>query len=309
MTDKKIGVVFPGQGSQYVGMCKDLYNNFEIVREIFDIGSRICGFDISSACFDGPIERLTDTQVCQVCIFAVSFACLKVIQGEITFSPVFAAGHSLGEYTAFVSADALTLTDAFDLISKRAVFMKDATIENPGGMIAVIGKTLQEVQDIISNFNDVYISNINAPGQIVVGGSDKGIQFFTNWCSEKHIKAIPLNVSGAFHTPLMQPAASRLSDEIDKINIRECRFPVYVNYNGRPVVHPQEIKDALKKQITHPVQWVKIIESVSPNVDLIIECGPKKVLSGLIKKIKPQIQVYNIEDMPTLNKTIEFIKL
>ncbi|HPP66572.1 MAG TPA: ACP S-malonyltransferase [bacterium] len=308
MIEKRIGVVFPGQGSQYVGMGKDLYDKFEIVREIFDTGSEICGFDIASACFEGPIEHLTDTKICQVCVFTVAFACWKLIQQMFTFSPVFVAGHSLGEYTAFTAAEAISLEDAFTLISKRAEFMKDATIKNPGGMIAVMGKTFQEIEKALANFNGIYISNINHPGQIVVGGSKSGIQSFTMWCKENHIRIIPLNVSGAFHTPLMEPAAEKLAEEIDKTNIKDCRFPVYVNYNGEMVIHTEQIRDALKKQIIHPVQWVKIIEVCSSFVDLIIECGPKKVLSALITKIKPGIQVCNIEDIATLNRAIEIMR-
>ncbi len=307
MDEKKIAVVFPGQGSQYVGMGKDLYEKFEVVRKIFDTGSEICGFDIASACFEGPIDKLTDTRICQVCIFALSFACWKVVQGESVFSPVFAAGHSLGEYTAFASAGAISLEDAFLLVSRRAVFMKDATTTNPGGMVAVMGQTLQKVEEVVNNFNDVYVSNINAPDQIVVGGSKSGIQLFVNWCRETRIKVIPLNVSGAFHTPLMEPAAQRLAEEIDRTDIRECRFPVYANYTGEIAASPEQIRYVLKKQIISPVQWVKIIESSS--ADLVVECGPRKILSGLIRKTRPDTRTCNVEDTSTLNSVLEIMKL
>lgn len=307
MTEKRIAVIFPGQGSQYVGMGKELYERFGIVKKVFDIGSKICGFNIASACFEGPIEKLTDTEICQVCIFALSFACWEIVKNEFNFSPVFAAGHSLGEYTAFASADAISLEDAFVLVSKRGKFMKDSTTKNPGGMVAMIGQTLQVMEEAVGNFKEVYISNINAPTQVVVGGSKSGIQLFSRWCSENRIKAIPLNVSGAFHTPLMEPAAQRFSEEIDRTPIGECKFPVYANYNGEIAIFPEQIRDALKKQITFPVQWVRIVKAAT--ADLMIECGPKKVLSGLIKKIKPDIQVCNVEDIATLNNTLEVMKL
>lgn len=307
MIEKRIAVIFPGQGSQYVGMGRELYERFGIVKKVFDTGSKICGFNIASTCFEGPIEKLTDTEICQVCIFILSFACWKVIQNEFNFSPVFAAGHSLGEYTAFASADAISFEDALVLVSKRGKFMKDATTKNPGGMIAVIGQTLQVIEEAIANFKEVYISNINTLTQVVVGGSKSGIQLFSKWCSENRIKIIPLNVSGAFHTPLMEPAAQRLSEEIDKAPIGKCKFPVYTNYNGEIAIFPKQIRNAFKKQLTSPVQWVRIVEAAT--ADLMVECGPKKILSGLIKKIRPDIQVCNVEDIATLNNTLKIMKL
>ncbi|HXK45508.1 MAG TPA: ACP S-malonyltransferase, partial [bacterium] len=309
MSEKRIGVVFPGQGSQYVGMGKDLYQNYGIVVEIFNTGSKICGFDIAQMCFEGSIEKLTKTEVCQVCVFAICYAAWKVFQQEFPVIPLFAAGHSLGEYNAFTAAGAFSPEDAFNLVSMRARFMKDATVQNPGGMIAVLGKTLTEIESIVNLLKDVYISNINAPGQIVLGGTKQGIEALSKWCDENHVKYVALNVSGAFHTPLMEPAAQLLGKEIDNMKISECKFPVYANVNGEPVIEPDKIRDALKKQIVSSVQWVKTIESVKDSVDCIVELGPKRVLSGLIKKIVPDMMVMNIEDMSSLKKTIEILKL
>ncbi|MCM8763895.1 MAG: ACP S-malonyltransferase [Candidatus Omnitrophica bacterium] len=309
MTDKRVGVVFPGQGSQYVGMGKDFYQNYEMVRKIFDEGSKICGFDIAEACFDGPIEKLTQTEICQVCIFAVNFSCWKIFQREFSIAPVFAAGHSLGEYSAFACAEAISCENAFTLVTKRARFMKESTEKNPGAMVAVLGKTFEEVKIAINCHDDVYISNVNAPEQIVVGGKKDSIQSFIQWCKKNLIKCVPLNVSGAFHTPLMKPAAEPLASEIDRIFFSSCRFPVYANCNGKPVFQPEDIKRVLKEQIVAPVQWVKTIESISSSVDLIIELGPKRILSGLIKKISPDICVSSIEDLPSLENTAEILKL
>ncbi|MCM8821542.1 MAG: ACP S-malonyltransferase [Candidatus Omnitrophica bacterium] len=309
MVNKRIGVVFPGQGSQYVGMGKEFYQKYEMVREIFDEGSRICGFDIACACFDGPIEKLTETEICQVCIFAVNFSCWKVFQHEFSITPVFAAGHSLGEYAAFACAGALSRESAFALVAKRAKFMKEATEKNPGAMVAVLGKTFEEVRNALNYHNEIYISNINAPGQIVVGGRKDSIQSFIQWCKKNLIKCVPLNVSGAFHTPLMKPAEDLFSSEIDRTHFSTCRFPVYANCNAEPVFQPEDIKRVLKEQIVSSVQWVKTIESISSSVDLIIELGPKKVLSSLVKKILPDVNVSSIEDIASLENTAEIMKL
>lgn len=309
MGEKIIGAVFPGQGSQYTGMGKDLYQNFSIVKEIYDTGSGICGFDIASLSFDGPIEKLTDTEICQVCIFTLSFACWNVFYHEFSLLPVFAAGHSLGEYTALTCAGALTLKDAFVLVTKRAKYMKEATQKNPGTMVAVIGKTFEEVKTLVAQFENLYISNLNAPEQIVVGGTKESINSFLLMCEKNGIKCIPLNVSGAFHTPLMKHAADLLAEEIERIPFSVCRFPVYANYSARKILQPEEIRIALKEQVVSTVHWVETIKSAAKEVNLIIEFGPKKVLSGLIKKIEPDINVCNIEDMKSLEKTYEVMKL
>ncbi len=309
MVEKRIGVVFPGQGSQYVGMGKQFYENYEMVRKIFETGSKICGFDIANFCFNGPIEKLTETEICQVCVFAVNFACWKVFQQEFSKVPSFAAGHSLGEYSAFTCAEAFSLEDAFVLVTKRAKFMKDATIKNPGTMVAVLGKTFDEVKTITNLYDGIYISNINGPGQIVVGGSKDTVKSFIQWCESNRVKNIPLNVSGAFHTPLMQSAAEFLAEEIDRMNVSDCVFPVYANCNGEPVLKASDVKRVLKEQIVSSVQWTKTIESVKAGVNFIFELGPKKVLSGLIKKISPETNVASIEDMASLEQAKEIMKL
>jgi len=309
MAEKRIGAVFPGQGSQYVGMGKDFYQNYEYVREIFDTGSKICGFDIAKICFEGPMEKLTDTEICQICVFAVSFSAWKVFQQHYCFVPCFVAGHSLGEYTAFTVAEAFSLKDAFFIIYQRAKFMKQAAMKNPGTMVAVLGKSVDEVEKMLEEFDDVYISNINGQAQIVVGGSIQGMNQFVIWCRENGVKIIPLNVSGAFHTPLMKDARCLLENEIDKLDISDCKIPVYTNWDGKITYHAEQIKNALKKQIVCSVQWLKIVESINNSVDMIIEFGPKKVLSGLVKKILPEMVVSNVEDIDSLNKTIEVMKL
>lgn len=306
---KKIAVVFPGQGSQYVGMGKELYQNYETVKNVFDTASNICGFDIASLCFNGPIERLTDTEVCQVCLFTLNYSCWQLFQNEFGVIPVCTSGHSLGEYNAFACAGAFSFEDGLSLVRKRAKYMKEATVKNPGTMVAVLGKTYQDVEVAIAGYDGLYIANINAPEQIVVAGYREAVQMFLQKAEQEKIKCIPLNVSGAFHTPLMDSAYSLLSREIENTVIFDCKFPVYANCNGNGVLKKEDVKSVLKQQIISSVQWVKIIQEISTAVDLIIELGPKKVLSGLIKKISPDMPVSNIEDVPSLKKTVEIMKL
>ncbi|MCM8814907.1 MAG: ACP S-malonyltransferase, partial [Candidatus Omnitrophica bacterium] len=205
--------------------------------------------------------------------------------------------------------EAISYEDAFTLVTKRARLMKEATLKNPGAMVAILGKTFKEVKDAVSSFNDIYISNINSPQQIVVGGKKDAIESFIQWCRKNLVKCVPLNVSGAFHTPLMRPAAELLAAEIDSTHFSICKFPVYANCNGAPVFQPDDIKRVLKEQIMAPVQWVKIIESVSSSVDLIIEMGPKNILSSLIKKISSDLQVFSFEDVASHRKILEIMKL
>ena len=306
---RKIGIVFPGQGSQYPGMGKDLYDAFPEVRDIFAIGNAATGMNLEKICFDVPMETLTETLNCQVALFAAGLSCLTALRKGFIFEPVFAAGHSLGEYTAFASAGAFSVEDGFALVSKRAGFMKAAAGENPGIMAAIIGKTLEDVTVLVSGFAGVYISNINSTGQIVVGGAIASMKGFIAECELSNVRMVPLKVSGAFHTPLMDGASRSLAAEIDKIAVNTPLFPVYTNWNAEPADSPDKVREALKKQVVSPVQWVKTVENFPGRENLaVIELGPKSVLSGLIRKINPSIAVSGVENIETLEKTMELLR-
>ncbi|MCL5674809.1 MAG: ACP S-malonyltransferase [Candidatus Omnitrophica bacterium] len=303
---KKTGIVFPGQGSQYVGMGKEFFDTFSEIKEIFDMGSGITGIDLAKICFEGPLETLTETSNCQVAVFAVDIACYKIMQKKFLFTPDFSAGHSLGEYSAFFSAGVLPLEDAFRIVQKRAQFMASASIKNPGSMLAILGKNENEVHKIIMDFN-VEISNINSPNQLVVGGKKPDIENLADYLGQNHIRAIPLKVSGAFHTSLMGEAVQSLKEEFEKIEFAAPVFPVYTNFSGEILKDKDSIKEALLKQVISPVQWVKIVRDF-PKDSMVIELGPKKVLSELINKISPGIKTLNVEDKNTLEETLKFLK-
>lgn len=306
---KNIGIVFPGQGSQYVGMGKELYENRSQVRDVFETGTRITGIDLKNICFEGPESVLTETSVCQVAIFTLDVACYRILKDLLPFSPAFAAGHSLGEYAAFSAAGTFSLEDGFRLVSKRAAFMKMAAEKNPGMMAAVLGKTELEVAGMTGNFAGVGISNINAEGQIVVGGSVENVMRFLDYLAASKIKAVPLKVSGAFHTPLMGSAYDMLSEEIEKTDIRIPQFPVYSNFTGGIPGSAGDIKNALIKQLVSPVRWLEIMKDFSAVKDIVtVELGPKKVLSGIIHKTCSEIVTLNVEDEKTLSETIETLK-
>jgi [acyl-carrier-protein] S-malonyltransferase len=308
MGKKKVGLLFPGQGSQYVGMGKSLYESYTAAREIFEIGKDVTGIDIASVCFDGPIEQLTETSVCQVAIFAVSIAAWRVLFENLTVCPVFGAGHSLGEYSAHAAAGTFSIRDGFALVARRAKFMKEASRKNPGAMVAVIGRTLDEVSAMVAGLAGVTISNVNTNDQIVVGGTIPALSEFSALCARTKVKVIPLKVSGAFHTPLMEPARELLHRELESIPMKAPAFPVYANCSGELLSETESIRQALVTQIVRPVLWTKIVEDFRrKNGVFLVELGPKQVLRNLVKKIAPELEVCNIEDRDSLLETIRNI--
>ena len=293
----KIAYVFPGQGSQNVGMGRDLYNSYSSAREVFDEANAALGFPISRLCFEGPEEELVETNNVQPAVLAVSLACLKAVQQnkEGLPSPSFVAGHSLGEYTALVAADVLSLTNAIRLVRERGRLMHEAGQKNPGGMLAIIELDREVVEDIcLQTKTDV--SNINCPGQIVISGSIEALAKAKNLAKMKGARRIiPLKVSGAFHSSLMEPIIGEFKEIVSSFEFHPATIPIIANVSAQPLSDIDSIKQELLSQLRCCIQWERCVEyMVSSGVSTFYEIGPGKVLSNLIKRINPQVQTFNV---------------
>jgi [acyl-carrier-protein] S-malonyltransferase len=306
---KKSGIIFPGQGSQKVGMGKDLYDADPSVKEMFDLANKILGRDITSICFEGPKETLTLTANAQPCIFLVSIILFERLK-KILPTPTFLAGHSLGEITAYVAAGAIDFETALRVIDKRGRAMANAFPSEKSAMAAVIGKSPDEIRALISEFAEapVVAANLNAPTQTVISGEIEGVQAAIAKLKENGAKVIPLNVSGAFHSPLMGPASDELSIFLQDIKFRNAQIPIILNRTATAETSASELKENLPLQVISSVRWTESIETMASSVDMIIECGPGRVLSGLAKKIDPSVSLLNIsalEDQETVENALK----
>ena len=306
---KKIACVFPGQGSQYVGMAKDFYHNHSCAKGIFQCANKVLGYDIAKLCFEGPIENLSATENCQPAILTASIACLAVLNKFLKGDSVsFVAGHSLGEYSALVASNALDLESALLLVKKRGLFIQEASKQHPGIMAAIIGLDTKQVKNICkisSKYGVIQIANYNCPGQIVVSGQYKAIDKAIEEATAAGVrKVIKLAVSGPFHSCLMQSAEKKLYDELQELNIKNANIPLYANVSAKPITQPSNIKEALSRQVTGSVLWEDSIKNmISAGIRTFIEVGPRRVLSGLISRIDKRVQVLNVNDEQSLNKT------
>ena len=282
--------VFPGQGAQFVGMGKDLYEGSELAKELFEKANEILGFRITDLMFDGTDEDLKQTKVTQPAIFLHSVILAKTLGDD--FKPEMVAGHSLGEFSALVANGALSFEDALVLVSKRAMAMQKACEMNPSTMAAILGMDDAIVGELCNKIDGIVVpANYNSPGQVVISGSveaiDKAIEVLTNAGAKRAIK---LNVGGAFHSPLMQPAKLELEEAINSTNFANPTCPVYQNANAQAVSDPEEIKKNLIAQLTAPVRWSEIVKNMlSDGAKSFTEVGPGKVLQGLIKKVDRKI--------------------
>lgn len=285
----KIAFLFPGQGSQHVGMGKDFYEKFDIARRIYDEAETILDMPIKEVSFEGPEEKLVQTQYTQPAIFVLSIVLDRILR-DWGIEPQATAGHSLGEYSALVCAGALDWKDALQLVKIRAYLMQHAGEKHPGSMAALLGASEEQVEEICrkaGEFGIVQPANFNAPGQVVISGDVQAIEKAIEIARDVGIRRVrQLPVGGAFHSPLMQDALNGLVEALDKVDIKPTRIPVYSNVEARPVSDPEHIRQLLKKQLLSPVQWVAIIQNmVRDGINSFYEVGPGKVLQGLQKRI------------------------
>lgn len=295
--------VFPGQGSQKVGMGRDLYDNFAAVREVFEEADDTLGFPLSRLCFEGPEEELAQTVNAQPAIMTVSVACLKAaasVAGRLV-CPAFMAGHSLGEYTALVAAEVLDFAEAVRLTRRRGELMQEAGDMVPGGMAAIIGLDMVSVEEVCQE-SGAQISNLNSPGQIVISGSRESLVRAMDLARAMGARYImPLKVSGAFHSPLMQPATEGMAEAISNLDFNTPSVPIVVNSTAQPATTPVELKDELLQQLSSCVHWQQSVEyMVDAGVDTFIEIGPGQVLNGLIKRINQEAKILNVEDASSI---------
>ena len=281
--------VFPGQGSQFVGMGKDLYDNSALAKELFDRANKILGFGITSLMFSGTDDDLKQTKVTQPAVFLHSVIMAKVLGDK--FKPDMTAGHSLGEFSALVAAGALSFDDGLTLVSKRAQAMQKACELNPSTMAAIIGMEDAVIEQVCSEIDGSVPANYNCPGQLVISGTNEGIDKAIARFTEMGAKrALKLSVSGGFHSPMMEPARAELEKAINEVSFSAPVCPVYQNVTASPVTDPAEIKKNLVAQLTSPVRWTQTIQNMIANgLTEIVEVGPGAVLQGLMRKINREI--------------------
>lgn len=309
----KLAFIFPGQGSQTVGMGKDFFNHYDTAKKMFKKADDALGYSITDMCFNGPAEDLKLTANTQPAILTVSVIAAAILR-ENGINPDIVGGHSLGEYSALVIAGALDFADAVHLVNRRGAFMQDAVPVGEGGMAAVIGLDRDKVVNICAEISSkgtlVQAVNFNCPGQIVIAGTAAGVTKAVDELKAAGAKkCIALPVSAPFHSKLMEPAAAKLAAELDKITVKDARIPVAANVTGEAFTKADDIKKNLIKQAASPVLWEDCIATMKNfGADVYIEAGPGKVLCGLNRRIDKTLTSLNVENMVSLQKTLDYLQ-
>jgi [acyl-carrier-protein] S-malonyltransferase len=303
---KETAFIFPGQGSQYVGMGKEFYDQFRVAKEVFEEADDTLRFSISSLCFQGQEEELRLTENTQPAILTTSIAALKVLQTEKGINPKFAAGHSLGEYSALVASGALSFSEAVQTVRLRGKFMQEAVPVGEGAMAAILGMERKEVEKLCEEAAAGEVlspANFNCPGQIVIAGHLKAVQRAIEKVKQNGKRAVLLPVSAPFHSPLMKPAGARLEKALEEISIKDLNLPVVTNVEAEINTSKEKVKDLLVAQVSSPVRWEESMRRmIEEGVEQVLEIGPGKVLSGLMKRIDSTVGTGNLEDLQTLKK-------
>jgi len=301
-----IAFLFPGQGSQYVGMGSALYNAYDIAKATYIEASDILGYDMAKLCFEGPSEQINQTEYTQPAILATSIAAWRSLGIEAVLA-IAVAGHSLGEYTALVVSDAISFRDALIIVSQRGRFMQEAVPTGEGGMAAIIGLTGKEVEAICQSLQEVYPANYNAPDQIVIAGKEDGLKKAMIMAVEKGAKrVIPIAVSVPSHSPLMLPACNRLSAVLASISGKDLKIPLVNNKDAKEITLWPAARASLVDQLAYPLLWDQSIQTMQAmGADCFIEIGPSRVLSGLLKRIDRRLQVMNVESPEGIQKVKE----
>lgn len=309
----KIAFLFPGQGSQFVGMGKELYDADEKFAQIFQKADECLKYPLTEIMFNGPEETLKRTENTQPALLTMSVACLEAIK-ELEIEPDYVAGHSLGEYSALVAAEAMSFEDAVYAVRMRGLFMEEAVPSGEGTMAAVLGIEREDLEKVTKEITaqgySVQLANLNCPGQIVISGTAKGVELAGEKAKQSGARrVIPLSVSGPFHSDLMKPAAEKLENILKEIAIKDSKIPIIANVSAKEMTKAEEIKENLVAQVYSPVLWEDSVRTLLQlGVDTFVEVGAGNVLSGLVRKIDRKVKVYQVSDRESAKKLKEALE-
>jgi [acyl-carrier-protein] S-malonyltransferase len=303
---KPTAFIFPGQGSQYVGMGKEFFENFSVAKRVFEEADDTLRFSVSALCFQGPEDALKLTENTQPAILTASVGALRVLEAEKGVVPQFAAGHSLGEYSALVASGALSFPEAVKTVRLRGKFMQEAVPVGEGAMAAVLGMEREQIEELCracSSGEVLAPANFNCPGQIVIAGHSKAVGRAIERIKQEGKKAVLLPVSAPFHSPLMKPAGERLEKALEQVSVNDLKVPVVTNVEAEVNHSKERVKGLLVAQVSSPVRWEESVRKmIEKGVEQVLEIGPGKVLSGLMKRIDNRIETKSLEDLQTLKK-------